>query len=331
VTGLTGRLQKLGVKEGEAIFHQWINKAIEKAQKRVEGHYFEARKNILKYDNVMNDQRKVIYEQRREIMAEDDLSEAIRDMRHEVIEDLVAECMPPNAYPEQWDTAKLQDEIQRLFGKPVPVADWAQEEGIADIEVRERLTNMADEQMAKKVVDYGAPVMRTVEKSILLQHLDQLWKEHLLTLDHLREGISLRAYAQRDPLNEYKSEAFQLFEGMLNRLREQVTSSLAIISIQVGPVDDNGVTQAIATLGGRPAAADMAPPSDAELNFKGPRDPAEAALDGDVGIAEAPAPSVVATAKVDPNDPSSWGKVQRNAACPCGSGKKYKQCHGRLD
>ena len=327
---IDGMLQKLGVKEGEAIFHPWINKAIEKAQKRVEGHYFEARKNILKYDNVMNDQRKVIYEQRREIMAIDDLSDTIQDMRHEVIEDLVAECMPPNAYPEQWNTTHLQDEIQRIFGVPIPVADWAKEEGIADVEVKERLLAMTDEQMARKAATYGAPVMRTVEKSILLQHLDQLWKEHLLTLDHLREGISLRAYAQRDPLNEYKSEAFQLFEAMLNRLREQVTNSLALITIQVGPIDEHGTTKAVASLGGQPAAADLAPPPADELSFQGPRDPAEVALEGGE-VAEADAPEVVATAAIDPNDPSTWGKVQRNAPCPCGSGLKYKQCHGRLD
>ncbi|MBV6632006.1 MAG: preprotein translocase subunit SecA [Alphaproteobacteria bacterium] len=329
---IDGLLGKLGVKDGEAIFHPWINKAIEKAQKRVEGHYFEARKNILKYDNVMNDQRKVIYEQRREIMAADDLSETIRDMRHEVIEDLVAECIPPNAYAEQWDVDRLQSEVQRIFGMPVPVKDWADEEGIADQEIIERLTQMADEQIARKAVTYTAPVMRTVEKSILLQHLDQLWKEHLLTLDHIRDGINLRAYAQRDPLNEYKAEAFQLFEGLLARLREQVTNSLAIITIQIGEPGENGLTQAVATLNrGNPMAGVIDPaanpedlaPADEALNYTAPQGP---------GIA---GPEVMEadpeTKTIDPNDPSTWGKVPRNAPCPCGSGKKYKHCHGKLD
>ncbi len=333
---IDGMLQKLGVKEGEAIFHPWINKAIEKAQKRVEGHYFEARKNILKYDNVMNDQRKVIYEQRREIMATEDLSETIRDMRHDVIEDLVAECIPPNAYAEQWDVQRLQDEVQRLFGNPIPVKDWAEEEGIADQEIKERLMTLADEQMAKKAATYGAPVMRTIEKSVLLQHLDQLWKEHLLILDHLREGISLRAYAQRDPLNEYKSEAFQLFEGMLARLREQVTHALGIIQIQMGETDENGMQHAFASIGGPLPTPGQNAPDESELNFQQPPSP-----DGDPSLAgpgPAPAgldvmeaPRVTTTQAVDPNDPSTWGKVPRNAPCPCGSGKKYKHCHGKFD
>ena len=333
---IDGMLAKLGVKEGEAIFHPWINKAIEKAQKKVEGHYFEARKNILKFDNVMNDQRKVIYEQRREIMATDDLSETIRDMRHDVIEALVAECIPPNAYMEQWETERLQDEVNRLFGTPIPVMEWADEEGIADQEIKERIIKIADEQMARKVAIYSAPVMRTIEKSVLLQHLDQLWKEHLLTLDHLREGINLRAYAQRDPLNEYKSEAFQLFEGMLARLREQVTHALGIIQIQLGETDGNGMVQAFASIGGPlPNPAEQAP-QESELNFQQP-----SATEGDAAIAgpgPAPggldvmeAPRVGKVQEIDPNDPSTWGKVARNAPCPCGSGKKYKHCHGKFD
>jgi preprotein translocase subunit SecA len=325
---IDGMLQKLGVSEGEAIYHPWINKAIEKAQKRVEGHYFDARKNILKFDNVMNDQRKVIYEQRREIMADDDLSDAIRDMRHEVIDELVTSCIPPNAYPEQWDTERLQSEAQRIFGMPVPAVDWAAEEGIADAEIRERLTRMADELMARKTATYSAPVMRTVEKSILLQHLDQLWKEHLLTLDHLREGINLRAYAQRDPLNEYKSEAFQLFERMLDNLREQVTQTLALITIQISQADD-GSANAMASLARPPAAEDLQ-----YVDADNPEDAPAPNVPGEhieTQPARGAAAAAAVTALIDPADPSTWGKVQRNAACPCGSGLKYKQCHGKLD
>jgi len=325
---IDGMLQKLGVSEGEAIYHPWINKAIEKAQKRVEGHYFDARKNILKFDNVMNDQRKVIYEQRREIMADDDLSDAIRDMRHEVIDELVTSCIPPNAYPAQWDTARLPSEAQRIFGMPVPAVDWAAEEGIADAEIRERLTRMADELMARKTATYSAPVMRTVEKSILLQHLDQLWKEHLLTLDHLREGINLRAYAQRDPLNEYKSEAFQLFERMLDNLREQVTQTLALITIQISQADD-GSANAMASLARPPAAEDLQ-----YVDADNPEDAPAPNVPGEhieTQPARGAAAAAAVTALIDPADPSTWGKVQRNAACPCGSGLKYKQCHGKLD
>ncbi|MEM6903484.1 MAG: SEC-C metal-binding domain-containing protein, partial [Pseudomonadota bacterium] len=249
------------------------------------------------------------------------------------------------AYAEQWDLDHLESEVQRIFGTPVPVKDWAEEEGIADQEITERLTQMADEQIARKAVTYTSAVMRTVEKSILLQHLDQLWKEHLLTLDHIRDGINLRAYGQRDPLNEYKAEAFQLFESLLTRLREQVTHSLAVITIQIGPPGEDGVTQAVASLNPDSPATpaidptaspdELAPAEDA-LRFSAPQGPVgnpgvapglEPAKAGGVGVMEAD-PSA---RTLDPNDPSTWGKISRNAPCPCGSGKKYKHCHGRLD
>ncbi len=205
-------LRKLGLEDGEAIIHPWINKALEKAQQKVEARNFDIRKQLLKYDDVMNDQRKVIYEQRKDLMRTEDVSSDVTDMRHQIVEDLVATCIPENAYAEQWDTDSLHEECMRLFGIDLPIADWAAEEGIADEEIEHRINAEVDKLIAKKAVDYGPELMRMAEKSLLLQILDQCWKEHLLQLDHLRQGISLRAYAQRDPLNEYKSEAFTMFE-----------------------------------------------------------------------------------------------------------------------
>ena len=228
---MDGMLQRLGLKEGEAIFHPWINKALEKAQQKVEARNFDIRKNLLKFDDVMNDQRKVIYEQRRELMNATDVSETVTDMRHETVEDLVRRHVPERAYPEQWDVPGLHDEVVRIFGLDLPVKDWAEEEGIADEELRKRILDAADRRMAEKAANFGPDIMRMIEKSLLLQLLDQIWKEHLLALDHLRQGIGLRAYAQRDPLNEYKREAFNLFEEMLTQLRERVTSVLSRVEI----------------------------------------------------------------------------------------------------
>ncbi|MFN4283240.1 MAG: preprotein translocase subunit SecA [Alphaproteobacteria bacterium] len=302
-------LQRLGLEEGEAIIHPWINKALEKAQQKVEAHNFEARKNLLKYDDVMNDQRKVIYEQRIELMRGDDVSGMVTDMRHEVIENMVSRAIPEKAYPEQWDVALLHEECRRLLGLDLPVQDWAKEEGIADPEIRARITDAADRKMAEKAVRYSPEVMRMVEKSLLLQVLDQTWKDHLLTLDHLRQGIGLRSYAQRDPLNEYKSEAFSLFEKMLDQLRENVTSVLCTIELQINQPSDVPMPQ-------------------------GPREMHETRVDPALGMGgDAPADDGRAAAPrraFDQNDPATWGKVQRNAPCPCGSGKKYKQCHGQL-
>jgi preprotein translocase subunit SecA len=210
-----GMLQKLGLKEGEAIVHPWINKALEKAQKKVEARNFDIRRNLLKYDNVMNDQRREVYAQRREFMKAEDVSATVAEMREEVVADLVARCIPENAMPEQWDVAGLHEETLRLFGLDLPIKDWAAEEGIDDEGVRERILREVEALMARKAADFGPALMRQVEKSVLLQVLDQVWKEHLLALDHLRQGIGLRAYGQRDPLNEYKTEAFALFNRML--------------------------------------------------------------------------------------------------------------------
>src|SRR5579871_6805377 len=228
---LDGMLQKLGLKENEAIIHPWINKALEKAQQKVEARNFDIRKNILKFDNVMNDQRKVIFDQRVEWMEDQAVGEVVADMRHTVIDDLVAKHVPENAYPEQWDVAGLREELKRVVGLDLPVDEWAKEEGIADEEIFARVERRADEHMAAKVAQWGADVIRYIEKSILLQTLDHLWREHLVMLDHLRQVIGLRGYGQRDPLQEYKSEAFSLFEAMIAHLREAVTAQLMRVEI----------------------------------------------------------------------------------------------------
>ena len=293
---IDGMLRTLGLKDGEAIVHPWVNKALEKAQQKVEARNFEIRKNLLRFDDVMNDQRKVVYEQRKELMSVDDVSEDVRDMRHQVIDDLVTRFIPEGAYPEQWATAALHEEVLRVFGLDLPIADWAKEEGIADAEIRERIGAAADRRMAERAANFGAELIRGVEKSLLLQILDQVWKEHLLTLDHLRQGIGLRAYGQRDPLNEYKTEAFALFEKMLDRLRERVTTVLAHVELRVD---------------------DAAPPARPEP----PRGAVETRADPAFASDTRPA--------FDENNAATWGRVPRNAPCPCGSGRKYKHCHGK--
>ena len=308
-------LQKLGLEEGEAIVHPWVNKALEKAQQKVEARNFEIRKNLLKFDDVMNDQRKVIYEQRKSLMATDDVSDDVTAMRHQVIDDMVARAIPEKAYPEQWNTDLLHEEGLRILGLDLPVKDWAEEEGIADQEIRERLMKASDRTMAEKAANYGPEIMRSVEKSLLLQLLDQLWKEHLLTLDHLRHGIGLRAYGQRDPLNEYKREAFDLFESMLESLRERVSMVLSHVELQVAPVEDLFLSSE------QPMAESRRDPAFLE------EEPEEALVLA--GGGPAPVISRRAAAALDPSDPSTWGRVPRNAPCPCRSGKKYKHCHGK--
>src|SRR5437899_4616639 len=228
-------LQRLGLKEGEAIIHPWVNKALAKAQQKVEARNYDIRKQLLKYDDVMNDQRKVVYEQRREIMSAHDVAATVADMRLETIEEMVALAIPENSLVEQGDIAALHAESLRLLALDLPLAEWAKEEGITGDEVRERVTAAADRKMAEKSANYGPDLMRMAEKSLLLQLLDQTWKDHLLSLDHLRQGINLRAYAQRDPLNEYKREAFELFEEMLVSLRQQITSVLSHVELRMEP------------------------------------------------------------------------------------------------
>ncbi len=330
-------LRKLGLEEGEAIIHPWINKALEKAQKKVEERNYEIRKNLLKFDDVMNDQRKVIYEQRKELMVTEDVSETVVEMREQAIDDMVTRCIPEKAYAEQWDTDTLQEESVRILGLDLPVKEWAAEEGIADEEIRERLMKESASKMAAKTANYGTELMRMAEKSLLLQLLDQAWKEHLLALDHLRQGIGLRAYGQKDPLNEYKREAFNMFEEMLNNLRETVTSVMCHLELSVDADELAAMEQAEyanqemhetrsdpafadnAGQGMHPAAV-MQPAGSNVLSAA--TDPADAppgwVLDEGLGR------------WVDPGDPETWGKVPRNAACPCGTGKKFKHCHGKV-
>jgi len=336
-------LRKLGLEEGEAIIHPWINKALEKAQKKVEERNYEIRKNLLKYDDVMNDQRKVIYEQRKELMVIEDVSDTVVEMREQAIEDAVARCIPEKAYAEQWDTDALHEEALRLLGLDLPIAEWAGEEGIADEEITDRLKKQSASKMAAKTANYGAELMRLAEKSLLLQLLDQTWKEHLLALDHLRQGIGLRAYGQKDPLNEYKREAFDMFEGMLDNLRETVTSVMCHLELSVDAEELAAMEAAQAEMDMQetrmdPAFADaeMAMAGDPGLHPAAPMQTQNAAtnvLTADTDPADAPPGWELNAALgrwVDPNDPESWGKVPRNAACPCGSGKKYKHCHGRV-
>ncbi|MDB5372183.1 MAG: preprotein translocase subunit SecA, partial [Belnapia sp.] len=308
-----GMLQKLGLKPGEAIVHPWINRALEKAQKKVEARNFDTRKNLLKYDDVMNDQRKEVYAQRRTFMNAPDVAETVAEMRRECIQDLVNKAIPENAYPEQWDVAGLEEKVREQLGLELPIIAWAKEEGIDETAVRERIEAAAEQHFAAKAANIGPDFMRMVEKSLLLQIFDAVWKEHLLSLDHLRQGIGLRAYGQRDPLNEYKSEAFGLFNTMLADLRERVTSVLMRIELQ-------------------PNTPPPSPEPVQVLDMRHPQPVGEMEMAG--GFGYEPAPSTVAATPrqvegVDPADPATWFRTPRNAACPCGSGKKYKHCHGR--
>jgi preprotein translocase subunit SecA len=298
-------LTKLGLEQGEAITHPWVNKALEKAQQKVEARNFEIRKNILKYDDVLNDQRKVIFEERKKIMSADDVSPEIADYREQVVEELVAKHIPEKAYAEQWDAPGLQEEITRIFNLSLPIVDWAKEEGIAEEEVRERIQKAVEVRAAERTANFGTEVSRYIEKAILLQTLDHEWREHIVHLDHLRQYVGLRGYGQRDPLNEYKSEAFELFEALLSKLRSDVIRQLMHIQVSVEQP---------------PPALEQAPrPMQAShINPLTGEDEMQSALAYPVDVA------------VDPNDPQTWGKVQRNAPCPCGSGRKFKHCHGAL-
>jgi preprotein translocase subunit SecA len=317
---LDGMLTKLGLKENEAIIHPWINKALEKAQQKVEARNFDIRKNILKYDNVMNDQRKVIFDQRVEWMQDETVGEVVADMRHNVIDDMVAKHVPENAYPEQWDVTGLREELKRVLGLDLPADEWAKEEGIADEEIFSRVERRADEHMAAKVAQWGPDVIRYVEKSILLQTLDHLWREHLVMLDHLRQVIGLRGYGQRDPLNEYKAESFSLFEAMSQSLREAVTAQLMRVEIQASPPPQPAPLPAM--------EAHKANPTTGEDELALASAGAETLARHGIGPAMGAAAALAAPVR-NPQDPQSWGKVGRNEACPCGSGKKFKHCHGK--
>ena len=301
---LDGMLKKLGLKDGEAIIHPWINKALENAQKKVEGRNFDIRKQLLKFDNVMNDQRKTIFSQRREIMEESDLSEIVEAMRHQVVEDLVTEHIPEKAYPDQWNTEGLYADVIKTFGLDLPIIAWGDEEGVDDETFIERICAESDKQIAQKVAQYGPDTMRTIEKQVLLSTIDKNWREHLLRLEHLRGVVNFRGYAQRDPLNEYKTEAFTLFENLLDRLRTEATQQMAHVKIMTADEQQ-------AMLAQMQAAAQAA----------------EKTQESGAGVI--PSPGRFA-AGVDPENPETWSHSGRNDDCPCGSGKKYKHCHGRL-
>ncbi len=314
-------LQKLGLKEDESIVHPWVNRALEKAQQKVEARNFDIRKNLLKFDDVMNDQRKVIFDQRVDLMAQGDVNETVADMRNETIENLVAKHIPEKAYPEQWDAKGLRTALQGALNLDLPVDDWAKEEGIGAEEVLDRIKNTADEAAAAKTARFSPDIMRQVEKAILLQTLDHLWREHLVTLDHLRQVIGYRGYAQRDPLNEYKTESFELFEAMLGNLREAVTAQLSRVELRQEPQPEPELLHLEAT--------HIDP-----LSGENEEDPAPASARprrvGGRNGAMAAGGATAAVAEIDRNDPSTWGKVPRNAPCLCGSGKKYKHCHGQF-
>jgi preprotein translocase subunit SecA len=319
---MDGMLQKLGLKEGEAITHPWINKALEKAQQKVEARNFDARKNLLKFDDVMNDQRKVIFEQRKAIMRGEEVAETVEDMRHEVIDRLVTQHIPPGEYPDKWDTEGLEKRVEEVLGLKLPVREWAAEEGIADEEIRERIQKAADEHYARKREQYGDEIMELVEKEVLLRTIDHLWREHLVMLDHLRQAVSFRGYGQRDPLQEYKTEAFELFERMISELQEAVTAQLMRVEIMPEGYEE-----------GLPTADELPEMQAHHLDpFSGLDEMEDEVVDAVFGDA---APASAGSARVapelrDPDDPSTWGKVGRNEPCPCGSGKKYKRCHGRI-
>ncbi|ACM37875.1 MULTISPECIES: preprotein translocase subunit SecA [Rhizobium/Agrobacterium group] len=295
-------LQKLGLKEGEAIVHPWINKALERAQKKVEARNFDIRKNLLKYDDVLNDQRKVIFEQRVELMDAEDLTETIDDMRHELIDTIVRTHIPEKAYAEQWDVAGLKTAMTGILNLDLPIEDWAQEEGIAEDDIVERVKKAADEVMAEKTERFGPEIMAYIERSVLLQTIDNLWREHIVNLDHLRSVVGFRGYAQRDPLQEYKAEAFELFQALLANMREGVTAQMMRVEI-----------------------VREAPPEPTLPIMHGHHE------DPQTGQDEfAAADGIVAPENRNPADPSTWGKVGRNEMCPCGSGKRFKHCHGAL-
>ena len=315
--------KNIGLEEGEALEHPLISKMLERAQAKVEAMNFEMRKNLLKFDDVMNDQRKVIYENRREIMESETVEELVTDMRHSVIEDMVSQHIPPKTFAEQWNTEGLENEVLRVLNLHLPIKDWAGEEGIADHEITERLIEKSDRKMNDKIKSTGETLWRQVEKSIVLQILDQHWKEHLLNLDHLRQGINLRAFGQKDPLNEYKAEAFAMFEAMLDMMRETITMTLCLVELNLPAelaekvLHPQQEEQAMQESRHDPALSGS--PAQQQNQFSG--------SESEGSVTQFPTPHKI---EFDQNNPETWVKTPRNAPCPCGSGKKYKQCHGKI-
>ncbi|MGC1494995.1 MAG: preprotein translocase subunit SecA [Sulfitobacter sp.] len=296
-------LTTLGLKEGEAIIHPWVNKSLERAQAKVEGRNFDIRKQLLKFDDVMNEQRKVIFGQRRDIMETQDLNDIVTDMRHQVIDDLIDTYMPPKTYADQWDSQGFYAAVIEQLNMDLPIIAWCEEEGADDEVIRERLIEASDKMMADKAEIFGDENMRNIEKQLLLQSIDGKWRDHLMTLEHLRSVVGFRGYAQRDPLNEYKNESFQLFESMLDSLRQDVTQKLG----QIQPMTAEEQQAMIEEMKARQAQMEAPVTTDTPENQ--------------------PAPIVEG---FDEGDPATWGNPGRNDACPCGSSKKFKHCHGRL-
>ncbi|MCE0745235.1 preprotein translocase subunit SecA [Acetobacter sicerae] len=307
---MTGMLQKMGMQDGEAIVHPWLNKALERAQKKVEARNFDMRKNTLKYDDVMNDQRKEVYAQRREFMMQEDVASLIVEMREELILSLVDRYIPEKAFAEQWQTAELTEEVKRIFNLDLPIAEWATEDGMDKEQVAARIEDAAAQAQAVRTTNFGPDIMRYLEKQILLTTFDSVWKEHLHALDQLRQGIGLRAYGQKDPLNEYKHEAFQLFTFMLDEMRERVITLLA--RVEMAPPPEPHPLEGIGEFHPDPHVEGYS------------SEPAQYAGAPAAVTAEPPTGGAIL-----PDDPSTWGETPRNSLCPCGSGLKYKHCHGR--
>ncbi|TJZ89776.1 preprotein translocase subunit SecA [Paracoccus gahaiensis] len=318
-------LSTLGMKEGEAIIHPWVNKSLERAQAKVEGRNFDIRKQLLKFDDVMNDQRKAIFGQRREIMDSDEVGEITADMRHQVIDDLIDDHMPPRSYADQWDAEGLRTAIRERVNLNLPIPDWAAEEGVDQDIMRERVTEASDRYMADKAAAFGPETMVQIEKQVLLQQIDQKWRDHLMTLDHLRSVVGFRGYAQRDPLSEYKTEAFQLFEALLDGLRFDVTQRLC----QIRPLTEAERADMLRQMTDQQKAAQADPSPSPEGG-----QPPEPAASAPTAHPPAAPPAAAAPASRNPafveSDPTTWGTPSRNDPCPCGSGKKFKHCHGAI-
>lgn len=314
---ISGILRTLGLKDGEAIGHPMISRSLEKAQQKVEGHNYEIRKNLLRFDDVMNDQRKIVYEQRNEIISSSDVSEFTLSMTEQLVNSIVLRHVEPNSYREDWRLDDLSSDIERTFDIEITPETINRVEG-TEIEIAQKLTELVNSLMKHKEESYGFEIMNDASKYILLTTLDQVWKEHLHNLDYLRQGISLRAYGQKDPLSEYKREAFSLFEKMLDHLRELYIQRLCYLHMDTGHINRQAMSLANKEL---------------QEMQKGRIDPAFENYNAGVSLEAKATPfkSYVDPEERDPDDPETWGKISRNELCPCGSGKKYKHCHGTME
>ncbi|MCP9223456.1 preprotein translocase subunit SecA [Erythrobacter sp. LQ02-29] len=319
---LFARMMNSNLEDGEAIGSKWLSKAIETAQKKVEARNYDIRKQVVEYDDVMNDQRKVIYEQRSEIMDSEAVDDVVADMRHDTVNTLVAEFCPPGSYPEQWNVAGLKERLEEVLGLQPPIDAWLEEEAIEPELIEQRVEQLVDERMERKLADTDQDIWRRVEKSILLERLDHHWKEHLATLDALRQVVFLRAYAQKTPINEYKQEAFGLFESMLDKLREDVTGILIKSEFRMAPPPQQTLPDLPDFLTGH-----IDPLTGLDNSNDGDGSAAQAALFGSLAGSPRAAASPGGVSGKDDN-PYAGMEISRNAPCPCGSGSKYKHCHG---